>query len=78
MAVAYALALGSKENGVVLPALVIVVTFLAPWSAVGASPAPGSGSVGSTDAPPHRPLLSQWPGGNPGTSSIRTTHFGHL
>ena len=51
VAAAYALAIGSKENGVVLPALLIAVTFLAP----------GSGSVQSTDAPPHRPLLSQWP-----------------
>ncbi len=51
VAAAYALAIGSKENGVVLPALLIAVTFLAPES----------GSVRSTDAPPHRPLLSQWP-----------------
>ena len=71
VAAAYALALGSKENGVVLPALLIAVTFLAPGSAVGASPtpdsavgaspSPNSGSAGSTDSPPHRPLLSQWP-----------------
>lgn len=71
VAAAYALALGSKENGVVLPALLIAVTFLSPDpaagassasdSAVGASPAPDAGSVGSTVSPPHRPLLSQWP-----------------
>ena len=81
VAAAYALALGSKENGVVLPALLIAVTFLAPRAAAGASsapdsavgassapdsaveasPAPDGGSVASADAPPHRPLLSQWP-----------------
>ena len=49
VAAAYALALGSKENGVVLPALLAAVTLLAPGP-----------SAGNRERP-LRSLLSQWP-----------------
>jgi tetratricopeptide (TPR) repeat protein len=55
VAAAYAMALGAKENGVVLPALLVAVTLLAPSGA----------RVGETDGPTGGPgdrsLLSDWP-----------------
>ena len=49
---AYALALGAKENGVALPALLVAVALLAP----GPEPSRPSGTASS-----QRSLISQWP-----------------
>ena len=53
VAAAYALALGAKENGVVLPALLVLVTLVHPRGGRSAAP--------STPPARWRSLLSQWP-----------------